>query len=283
MKYLITALILSVLIVVLTYEPTDRDICLITYNIKYDNHQEGPNSWASRKSSLIRLLLNHDPDIFGIQEGLVHQVQEIDLGMKNHAYVGVGRDDGKEKGEYCAIFFDSTRFRVIDESTFWLSENPDTVSIGWDAALERICTMALFEDRTSQQRLWVFNTHFDHIGKKARRESASLIASRIETIKDDGYPIVLMGDFNAKPNEPPIATLKKTMSDGLEIAKSPLQGPVGTFNGFKDIIPRDRIDYIFVSTLSVKSYDHIDEKIDEKNQISDHLPIKIRAQFDWDF
>ena len=283
MKYVVTALVLCLLILFFTYEETDREICLISYNIKYDNRQEGENSWSGRKDELIQLLDDYNPDIFGIQEGLAHQVKEIQKALGPMSYVGVGRDDGHEKGEYCALFYDTTRYQVMNSSTFWLSETPDTISVGWDAALERICTMALFEDRSSSQRLWVLNTHFDHVGKDARVQSARLISSRVKELQKDGYPVILMGDLNAKPGERPITILGEVMNDALSISRKPLEGPEGTYNGFQDVISSNRIDYFFASTIAIESYEHVDRLLKDGGQISDHQAVVIKAKFDWDF
>ncbi|GIT35524.1 MAG: hypothetical protein Ct9H300mP4_18430 [Gammaproteobacteria bacterium] len=114
--------------------------------------------------------------------------------------MGVGRDDGKKKGEFCAIYFDTTRYVLSKNSTFWLSETPDTISVGWDAALERICTYGLFKDRiTKKEFLGFFKTHFDHIGVVAREKSSELILKRIDKINRQSLPVVLMGDFNSTP------------------------------------------------------------------------------------
>ena len=141
----------------------------------------------------------YNPDIFGTQEGLVHQLKYIDSVLVDHQFVGVGRDDGKEKGEHCAIFFNSKKFKVIGQSTFWLSPTPDTVSKGWGAQLNRICTYAFFRNIKTKKYLWIFNAHFDHISELARENSAKLIIEKIEQLNKENYPVVLMGDFNQVP------------------------------------------------------------------------------------
>ena len=131
-------------------------------------------------------------------------------------------------------------------------------------------------------RLWnasapmVFNTHFDHIGIKARKNSAKLILKKIKDINTDKFPVVLMGDFNLKPGEKPVQLIKRYMHDGLDFSKTPFQGPKGSFNGFDTEAPIDaRIDYIFVKGFDVESYIHIDERMDNGKHISDHLPVLI--------
>jgi len=251
----------------------------ITFNIRYDNPRDLENNWHQRKSSVVRLIQHYDASFIGTQEGLNHQVEYIDSCLSDYAYIGVGRDDGYTKGEYCAIFFDSTKFRVIREGTFWLSESPGNVSVGWDASMERICTFGLFEHQCSEMKIWIFNTHFDHIGPKARANSASLILEKIEQINKEDEPVVLMGDFNATPDDKPIQILKKGISDALELSENPLYGPVGTFNGFADEVMNRRIDYIFVAGLDVLSYTHIDDRRENNLHVSDHLPVMITLDF----
>jgi endonuclease/exonuclease/phosphatase family metal-dependent hydrolase len=254
-----------------------QPVNLITFNIRYDNPNDLENNWNYRKENIVRLILHYDASIVGTQEGLNHQVEFLDSCLVNYACTGVGRDDGQRKGEYCAIFYNTTRFKLVRGSTFWLSETPGQVSVGWDAALERICTYGLFEDRSTFKRIWIFNTHFDHRGPQARAKAASLILEQIEQINDDKLPVVLMGDFNTTPEEKPIQILKTGLADALGISAKPLYGPAGTFNGFTDEVMDKRIDYFFLSGLDVLSYTHIDDRRDNNRHISDHLPVMITA------
>lgn len=246
---------------------------LITYNIRYDNPNDGDNIWDNRKSKMASLLNYYEPSFFGIQEGLLHQVEYLDSCLTAYEYIGVGRDDGKQKGEYCALFYDTRSYKVIIDSTFWLSEAPDTPSSGWDADLNRICTYGLFENLDTQKRIWVMNTHFDHRGEMARQNSARLISQRIEQMNRDHLPLVLMGDFNATSEQKPIQILKAHLSDALEISEKPFYGPPGTSNGFRNEEIVRRIDYLFTRNVKVLSYAHIDDRLDNNNHISDHLPV----------
>ena len=252
---------------------------IISYNIRYDNNWDIENSWKIRRNKISQILVQYSPSIIGIQEGLLNQVQYIDSSLIDYDYVGVGRDDGKKKGEFCAIYFDTTRYVLLKNSTFWLSETPDTISVGWDAALERICTYGLFKDRITKKEFWVFNTHFDHIGVVAREKSSELILKRIDKINRQSLPVVLMGDFNSTPNSPPVKELKTELSDALKISLEKLQGPRGTFNGFnEDLLIEKRIDYIFTNDLKVISYTHINDRLNNNRHISDHLPVMIKIQ-----
>ena len=252
---------------------------IISYNIRYENKWDKENLWTLRKHRLSQLLMDYDPSIFGIQEGLLNQVKWIDSTLKNYNYIGVGRDDGKLKGEFCAIYFDTTQYEVKENSTFWLSNTPDQVSVGWDAALERICTYGLFKKKMSDKMIWVFNTHFDHVGKTARKKSSELILKKIKELNTKSLPVVLMGDFNSNPDSDPIKVFKNNLQDALEISSTKLKGPRGTFNGFDTMHPLDnRIDYIFVKEMNVISYRHIDDRLSNNRHISDHLPVMISVQ-----
>ena len=251
-----------------------HDHAILSYNIKYDNKWDKENNWSLRKKRLFHLLRDYNPSIIGIQEGLIHQVKYIDSSLEKYKYIGVGRDDGKTKGEFCAIYFDTTFYEILEHSTFWLSETPDLVSVGWDAALERVCTYGLFVSIYSGEKFWVFNTHFDHIGTVARKKSSELILNKIKEINENSLPVVLMGDFNSIPNSEPIKIIEQYMMNGLRISSKHLQGPQGTFNGFDLSNPiSKRIDYIFTKNFQVFYYQHIDDRLENNNHISDHLPV----------
>lgn len=274
-KYLLKALLL----LVLANPAAGQTSTFITFNIRYDNPRDDKNNWLYRRDKVVELVMHYEPAIFGIQEGLLNQVEFMDSSLSEYTFTGIGREDGKNKGEFCAVFYDTTKFSLIEDSTFWLSEKPDTISIGWDAALERICTYGLFECLRSQERIWVFNTHFDHRGTLAREKSAELILGHIQRVNKENLPVILMGDLNTEPGEKPIEILKSGLTDALEISGKPLYGPVGTFNGFTERVMERRIDYIFTQQLDVLSYVHIDDRLDDNRQISDHLPVMITIKY----
>lgn len=266
---------LSLLLVIFSFfSLQSQEIKVMTYNIKYDNVNDTVNNWNDRKEKLVELIKHYGPSFIGIQEALHRQVSYIDSSLTNYSYIGVGRDDGKQKGEYSEIHYDSNRYKVLEHQTFWLSKTPDRPSVGWDAALERVCTYGLFENRSSGEKLWVFNTHFDHKGDIAREKSAELIVAKIKEINTDNLPVILTGDFNLTPEEKPVQTIKRYMEDGQDITKSPFYGPSGSFNGFDpEMILNHRIDYIFVKNLIVEQYIHIDDRLENLKYISDHLPV----------
>ena len=152
-----------------------NEIKVISYNIRYDNPNDGVNIWDNRKSSITKFINNKTPDFAGLQEVTHPQLMYLSEFLMNYDYIGVGRDDGKIKGEYSPIFYNNSKYKVVFENTFWLSPTPNTISIGWDASMERICTYGLFKNIETQQKIWVYNTHFDHRGNQARKKSTDLI------------------------------------------------------------------------------------------------------------
>jgi endonuclease/exonuclease/phosphatase family metal-dependent hydrolase len=245
----------------------------MSFNIRYNNINDGENSWQERKEELKDLVLDYNPDFIGIQEGLYDQVSYIDSCLINYSYIGVGRDDGKKAGEYSPVFYDTSMYQMTYNKTIWLSKTPEKVSVGWDASMERICSYGVFSDKQTGKNLYVFNTHFDHLGKKARKKSASTIISVIENMGISDSSIILMGDLNSTPNEPPIKKLSKYFNDPVD-DDVVLVGPQGTFNGFDPDFKQDkRIDYIFFKNLFPISYSHIDQKRENNLFISDHFPV----------
>lgn len=252
----------------------------MSYNIKYDNVNDTVNNWNDRKEAMVKLLHHYAPSFVGMQEVLHNQLTFLDEQLPSHRYVGVGRDDGKQKGEYSPIFYNTSEFEVLTSDTFWLSTTPELISVGWDASMERICTYGLFEHKASKQKVWVFNTHFDHIGTTARAKSAELIASKVKQMNMDNTPVILMGDLNSPPESAPIQYLQQQFSDGQTSTKNSFYGPTGTFSGFNpDKILDTRIDYIFTDSLGVEEYMHIDDRMENNKHISDHLPVLARLRF----
>ncbi len=252
---------------------------IMTYNIRYDNPEDGLNAWDNRKLELTHLISYYKPDVLGIQEGLIHQLHYLDAQLTEYSRIGLGRDDGLEKGEFSAIYYNHNKLSLIKSSTFWLSERPDTVSVGWDASMERICTYGLFKDKSTKKNVWIFNTHYDHIGKLAREKSSELILKKIREVNTNDYPVILMGDFNSEPNSQTITILTNAFGDASEKSSHGIYGPAGTFTGFdKNTLAEKRIDYLFVKNLKVTTYRHIDDKMKNSNYLSDHLPVLIELE-----
>ena len=252
---------------------------IMSFNIRYDNPNDKENWWEHRKSALTTMLLYYTPDILGVQEALHTQVQYLDSSLVDYKYIGVGRDDGKQKGEYTAIYYNTKKYKLLHSKTYWLSETPNTISVGWDASMERIVTVGEFQDKSNGTRLYVFNAHFDHIGKLARKKSAALLLKLIEEMGIQNQKIILMGDLNCLPKDAPIQTLETALADTYKISKAKPYGPVGTFNGF-DLQSKltKRIDYIFVKNVQVMQYLTIDDRRNNKLYLSDHFPVFVRIQ-----
>lgn len=250
----------------------------MTYNIRYDNPEDSANSWSNRKALLSSQINFYHPDIVGVQEALDHQLSYVDSVINDYNFVGVGRKNGDTKGEYTAIFYDVNKFDLLNQGTFWLSETPDSVSVGWDAVLPRICTYALLHHRSFDQDIWIFNTHFDHIGEEARANSAQLIMQKIETLNNKSdFPVILMGDFNTSFDEVEYGSIiTSRLADSKESSLQPAYGPTGTFNAFdfKNLVTK-RIDYIFVSKqIDVLKYGVLTDS-QEGRFPSDHFPVYI--------
>ncbi|HBF18704.1 MAG TPA: endonuclease/exonuclease/phosphatase [Cryomorphaceae bacterium] len=247
---------------------------VMTYNIRYATERDGENSWEKRKEAMVQLLEDYHPMIIGTQEGLHHQLEYLTKELGPYKYIGVARDDGKQKGEFSAILYDTTRLEVSRENTFWLMEPGDKDSIGWDAAYKRICTYGLFRDKLSGSSFWVFNAHFDHVGLEARKQSAQQIKNVLSERCDSESRVIIMGDFNSEPGSEPVQIIERWYADGLKLAREKQKEPLGTFTGWdKDAKLDRRIDYIFVHNFGVEKYLHLSERRGDGYFISDHLPV----------
>lgn len=229
----------------------DIPLRIMTFNIRYNNPGDGYNAWPHRKELVASTIRYHRADVFGVQEALHEQVTTLEAAFPDFARIGVGRDDGREKGEYSAIFYRKGRLEAVETGHFWLSETPEKPGFGWDAHHNRILTWALFRDKKTDKRFYLFNTHFDHQGVVARRESARLVLSRAAALPETELPILVMGDFNMTIDSEPYGILtdraasfhfQDTWLHSVEAA----HGPSSTWSGFSfPGVPDRRIDYIF--------------------------------------
>ncbi len=248
-----------------------------TYNLRLDLAQDGPNAWPNRREMVGSLVRRHGLDVFGTQEGLPGQIDDL-AAMGEYAFVGAGRDDGRRAGEHSAIFYRKDRFDLLDAGDFWLSQTPDRPSKGWDArCCNRIASWARLRDRATGTAFHFFSVHFDHEGVVARRESAKLMVRKIGEIAGGG-PVVCAGDFNSTPDTEQIRTMRTLLADSFLATATPARGPVGTFNGFKpDAAPTDRIDYVFVSAqVRVLGYAVPADSRDGRYP-SDHFPVVVKV------
>ena len=253
----------------------------MTYNIRLDVASDGNNAWPFRKDFFAAQVRFYEPDILGVQEAMPHQVVDLEQLLPQYNHVGIGRE-GVGKGESSNIFYKKDKFTIIQTNTFWLSETPKAISMGWDAACHRVCTYALFQEAKTNQLFWVFNTHLDHIGEQARTKGIKLILAQINQLNTLNYPVIFMGDFNSEPQEERIVALKKVMNDTREVSIDKPFGPVGTFNNFEhNKSVTALIDYIFISkksNLKVIKYAVLSDSKDLKYP-SDHLPVYVEMVF----
>ena len=257
MKKLI--IFVSLLFLAMAYgKAEDKEVLKIaTFNLRMDTPSDGENAWFHRKDMVNDLIRFYGFDLFGTQEGFTHQLNDI-LRLSDYRFIGVGRDDGKDAGEHCAIFYRSDRFKVLDQGDFWLSEHPEKPGRGWDGTCcNRICTWGKFEDLKNHKQFYFFNVHYEYEGDVARRESSNLMISRIKSIAGN-QPVFLTGDFNAFPTEEPIRILNDSgfLNDSYKITKEAPFGPVCTYHGYDSTIKtEERLDYIWVTdSIQIDKY-----------------------------
>ncbi len=257
-----------------------QNLKVMTFNIRLSLDSDRENSWINRKDDALKLMSYYHPDVMGVQEAVPQQMADIKTGLKNYDFVGVGRDDGANKGEYSAIFYDTEKLQVLQSGTFWLSETPEKPSKGWDAAYNRVCTFALFKTKKGGKKFWAFNVHFDHVGNVAREKSAQLILDKIKNLNTKNLPVVLTGDFNLTDDTKPIKLLSENLSDSFYHSKKAHYGPTGTFTAFDvNTIPKDRIDYIFTKRFECTSIRTINDRRENLLYPSDHFPVLAELQF----
>jgi endonuclease/exonuclease/phosphatase family metal-dependent hydrolase len=256
---------------------------IISFNIRYNTPADSLNPWSYRKNRVASLIKYHRADICGLQEVLKDQLADLERLLPEYKWCGVGRDDGKDAGEFSPIFYNESVFTLLDCGTFWLSETPQKAgSTGWDAALPRIATWALLLQTSTGEKFYAFNTHFDHMGVKARAMSAGLLLDSVNKKSQyyPFYPVIVTGDFNSTDTSEPYRTIcglerdsRKILFDALMLSAIPHYGPLSTWNGFHEIEENNRIDFIFVNMkVSVLSHAILTDRWDGRFA-SDHLPV----------
>lgn len=255
------------------------EITIATFNLRMDTPKDGVNAWPNRKEMVKDLVRFYNFDIFGTQEAFKHMLDDIKT--DNYAYIGRGRDDGKEGGEHSAIFYKPSRFDLLEHGDFWYSENTEKPGLGWDAVCNRICTWGKFRDKQNGKVFFVFNSHFDHQGVVARRESAKLLIAKIKTMAA-GYPVFATGDYNAVEEDEPMQVILKDgmLADAYHLTAEKPYGTIGTFNNFNvNAEMKQRIDHIFVTkNIDVKKYGVLND-IQYGRFPSDHFPVMVVATF----
>ena len=263
----------------------NESLKIMSFNIRYDNPSDGINNWANRKEFVVSFLSEELPDVIGFQEVLVHQLKYLDEQFDEYTYVGTGRDDGKESGEFVPIFYKKSKYELLSTSQFWLSDTPEIPgSKSWGAQLPRIVTWAKLRDKSKGYIFFVFNAHLSHVSEYARNESAVLILKKINSLAGKA-PVVLTGDFNATDHEKMYHTLVDhwkhhlPLWDARQQSKSPPVGSEHTFNGFNIKTDPVCIDFVFVNGyFTTMNFSTHAEKQGEMF-ISDHYPIQAELQF----
>lgn len=277
MRLLLTLLAALLALPAAAKERADR-FSAMTYNIRLDIASDGDNAWSHRRSALTGLVAYYAPDLVGMQEVLLHQKQAVETDLPAYQFVGVGRDDGKEKGEFSPLGFRRDRFALVASGTFWLSPTPAIPGKGWDAAYPRVASWARLTNKATKRKLLVVNTHMDHVGQVARFESARQIRRWIAGHRKANETVVLMGDFNSATDSPAYAAIVEAgagaLRDTLAISRTPHFGPLGTFTGFKiEQVAASPIDHIFVSDgVAVLRHATLTQQMGGK-LLSDHYPV----------
>jgi len=290
MKHLLLILLLQC---VSSLGASAQELTVGSYNIRYKNKNDSikGNVWQVRSKCIANQIIWERPDIFGAQECLHPQLMDLEQLLDGYEWIGIGRDDGKQAGEYAAIFYKSERLELLEQGHFWLSETPERPSKGWDAACVRICTWGHFRDRSTQKEFYFLNLHMDHVGVTARSESAKLVIQRITQMTQGGRKLaVLTGDFNVSQTDElyTLFTQSGILKDCYTHAATRF-AENGTFNSFNSHkYTTDRIDHIFVTpTTSVESYATLtdsywtqesDGSMARRN-FSDHYPVFARIKF----
>lgn len=247
------------------------ELTVMSYNIRLGSADDGTNSWQFRCPASVLMIEDLKPDVIGVQEALLPQLLFLDENCRSYDYVGAGREDGKKKGEYAAIIYNKKTVSVVKWGTFWLSETPEEPSKGWDAACIRSSTWAVMKSKASGKKFLFINTHFDHMGETARRESAALMISKISELNPDGLPVVLVGDFNVEYTHPALSPVTDSMKNARKIAA--ITDSSATYHGWGKA--SEVIDHIFYTGFrSCTRFETVTGPYAGRKFISDHYPVE---------
>lgn len=279
-KYIFT---LALLVSALATFSQQQSFKLATYNFRYDNPKDTGNLWINRREIMADLITKYGFDIFCSQEAKANQIKDLIDRMPQYEWAGIDKQ-GNGTDEFCAIFYNKSRFKLLDKGHFWLSETPDVPSKGWDAKYKRVCSWVFVKDLKTQHKFYVFDTHFDHKGMLAQTNSAKLIISKIAEVMQK-YPAILCGDFNFDRTNPNYQVLAKSgiLKDAFKVAKK-VKSSDGSYNGFDiNSRPESPIDHIFISgeQLGVVQYSIIKDNYNGKLP-SDHYPVLTEMFFNAD-
>jgi endonuclease/exonuclease/phosphatase family metal-dependent hydrolase len=260
------------------------EVRVMTFNIRYGTANDGENAWSNRRDQVGEVITRFGPTVVGVQEALAFQLEALDRLLPGYGRVGVGRDDGREAGEFSAIFYDAALLEVVEDGTFWFSESPtEPGSTAWGATIPRICSWARFRDRASGRTFFVFNNHWDHQAQQSRERSAALLLQRIGARVPVADPVIVTGDFNAGEDNPAFLMLLRDSVTELRDTYRTLhasESDVGTFNGFVGTADGPKIDAV----LATSDWAVISAGIDRSNSAgrypSDHFPVTAVLRLD---
>lgn len=254
-------------------EGDPKALRIMSFNIRYATERDGDNAWSKRTGLVEDRIRAFSPDLVGIQEALAEQADHLRDAFPAYVWVGRGRIDGRREGEQSGLMIAKERFTVLEEGHFWLSESPEQVgSLGWDAQYARMVSWARLQDRNTERALSFFNTHLDHVGERARLESAKLIRARVPR----SQAAIVTGDFNARPTAPPheAITAQGELRDSFLEVHSPEEDRTGSLQGFGTFTTDARIDWILhTPSLRTRSSD-IDTTTPGGRYPSDHFPVR---------
>lgn len=274
------ALLFAPIVPLYAADDSSADVRVMSFNIRFGTANDGENHWDKRKERVAETIQAYQPDLLGTQETLGFQRDFLAEKLPGYAVLGVGRDDGKDKGEMMAVYYKKDRFEELASGHFWLSETPDKAgSKSWDSSLPRMVTWVKLRDKKAPdaQPIVFINTHFDHIGKTARVESSKLLRRKIEGL-GKGCSVIVTGDFNSGEASPPYEALfgdDSPVVDSYRV-KHPERKPdvEGTFNRFTSTSTSGaRIDWIGVSRDWQILEAGIDRTATDGRTPSDHYPI----------
>lgn len=256
-------------------------VCAVSYNIRHDSFDDG-TVWRNRRDTIARVIREADADVVGLQEAHGYQFGDLSDRLPSYTWTGVG----ERTGEFNPIGYRAARFNRLDSGVEWLSERPaEPESVGWDGAFARVLTGVTLRDRRTARVLAVFNTHFDHRGETARRESARLIRRRVDDLPPEVSAIVL-GDFNVDEATPPYEvmvadTFDRPVVDARRVAVDNGRDPGTTRTSFDGLVPGRRIDHVFVTAdLPVTRYAIPTTTLADGRFPSDHLPVVATVALD---
>ena len=254
---------------------------VMTFNIRLDAPSDSANNWKYRKDNVCQMIAYYQPDLLGMQEVCHNQMEDLKQGLPQYTALGVGRDDGKEAGEYCPIFFNTERFKLVEYGNFSLSEHPETIGVkGWDASYNRIATWAILEEKSNGKKLVFFNTHLDNDGKVARNEGIRLILNKMKEIAPH-TPAILTGDFNCIPGEEPLQTLEDNEMKNAAKLATVAYGPSWTFHDFGRLPMEVRVllDYVFTTNEANIDRYRVIKDTPDNGFLSDHYPVLVKLTF----